>query len=189
MSNEKLETQVVTPKFRMSWPSLLAARTNKLNGKEQFEVTMVFPEGADLTELKKAAEHAAINKWGIGKIPKGLRSPFRNGDEDSYKKYPEFAGKTIIRASTSTPPGVVDHKVQPVLDGKEVYGGRWAIAQVNAGAYDQAGNRGVAFYINHVQLLDHDKSFGGASRPEDVFQKTAIQGTSAATNDEGDIFG
>ena len=186
--NEKLETQVVTPKFRMSWPSLLAAKTNKLNGKEQYELTMVFPEGADLTELKKAAANAAKNKWG-DKIPGNLRSPFRSGDEDTYKKYPEFAGKVIIRASTSTPPGVVDHKVQPVMDGKEVYGGRWAIAQVNAGAYDQAGNRGVAFYLNHVQILDHDKSFGGASRPEDIFQKTAIQGTAATTNDEGDIFG
>ncbi len=165
------DTKVITPQFRMAFVFLMNPRV-KDDGKKSYELTMLFPPDADLSSLKKAANAALVDKWGTDpkKYPPNLRSPFRSGDEPGLSKYDGFAGMTVVRASTTTPPGVVDAKVQPIVDPQEIYPGRWAIASLTAGAYDTKGNRGVTFYLNHVQILRHDTPFAGRSRPEDVFQ-------------------
>ena len=178
------DLKVITPQFRMAFCFLTTPRKGD-NGREKYELTMLFPLEADLSGLKKAATAALVEKWGTdkSKYPSNLKSPFRSGDEESLKKYDGFAGMTVVRASTTTPPGIVDSKVKPVVDPKEIYPGRWAIASITAGTYDTQGNRGVTFYLNHVQLLRHDDCFAGRSRAEDVFQPVDVPATG-----DGDFF-
>ena len=62
----------------------------------------------------------------------------------------------------------------------EFYSGCWAIASVNAYAYDNAGNRGAAFGLLNLQKIKDDKPFGIHSKPEEDFKPI---GNSSSTDD------
>lgn len=187
---EYLPTSCVTPRMRMAFVNLIDPRI-KDDGTSQWGVVMLLDSDVDVRELKKMAENALINKWGADKKawPKNLNSPFRSGDEESYQKYAGFEGKIVVSANNSkNAPGIVNANIQPVLDPQEVYSGRWAKAHVRAYGYDKKGNKGVAFWLENVQLLEHDDCFGGGTpKPQDVFQKETVANRSAAGVDENDM--
>jgi hypothetical protein len=85
MTTEPNNKRVITPIARLSYPYLFKQSAG-LNGSEgKYQCELIFPPGTDLSELKRAAHQAAKDKWG-DKIPKNLRSPFRNGDEERAGK-------------------------------------------------------------------------------------------------------
>lgn len=162
--------RVVTPKFRVSFPALLESRFNELNKKNEFGVMMLFPKDTDLSDLKKLAKETAHEKWGK-KIPKGLRSPFRSGNE-KYEENgrEEYKDCTFINAKTKFKPGVVDANLQPILDSGDVYPGCWGRATITCYAYDTMGNQGVSFSLQNFQKLADDSPFaGGRTKAEDDF--------------------
>jgi hypothetical protein len=151
-------TTVVTPVFRVSYPSVFKPKLNTMNGKNEFSLEALFDKTADLAILKKAAEQAIMNKFGPDqkKWPKNIRMPFRDQSEKMKDdKLPDgcVAGATFMRLKSDKRPGVVDQNTQPILDESQFYAGCYARAQVNAYAYDQAGNRGVSFSLNHLQFV------------------------------------
>ena len=165
---------IITPDFRLAFPHVFEPDTSE-NGGNKYTITMLFPEGTDLTALRKLAADAVKARWPDEKTrPKGIRSPFRDGNEVTWDG---FAGNIFIRASSQYQPGVVDAKVQRVIDPSKVFGGCWARAQVHAYAYDQKGNQGVSFGLNNLQLVPAgdrpDEPFGG-NRAEDAFDAVAM---------------
>lgn len=176
-----MSTKVVTPKARMAFPELLEAKKD-LNGREVFSVTLLIPNTADIAELKAAVEEAALAKW-----PKketwqklGIRFPFIDGntkgkiDADgnfkTYKGYENCVVLNVKRSLKSGAPIVVGANPQnEIKDPTEIYGGRWCRAQLNAYTYDQAGNKGVTFGLNMVQILEHDEPLGTSNNPASVF--------------------
>lgn len=182
----KLNTSLVTPRMRLAFACITEPKI-KDDGSKSWETVMLFDGDTDMKELKKMAENAAINKWGTDKTkwPKGMKSPFRSGDEENYQKYEGFEGKVVIRAANSkNPPGIVNANLQAVIDPQEVYSGRWAKAHIRAYAYDTKGNKGVTFWLENLQLLEHDDRFGGGrARAEDVFQKETVAATTTEADD------
>lgn len=189
---------VVTPKFRVSYPNVFKAKRNDLSGKDEFSIEALFPKGADLSKLKAAAQEAIVAKWGPDKEkwPKNLRSPFR----DQAEKAKDVDGKRILppaceegaifmNLKSSQRPGVVDGNVQDILDESQFYAGCYAIASVNAYAYDQKGNRGVSFGLGNVQKVADGEPLGNRSKPEQDFApiQTEEKGPSA-TGSATDIF-
>lgn len=170
-------SKVLTPKFRVSFPQVFKAEAFE-DGDPKYAITMLFDKDADLTEMKKAAEAAAKEKW-ADKIPKNLRSPFRDGDE---KELDGYAGKIFVRASSKSKPGVVDQNVKPIVDPSEFYPGCYARATVVAFAYEAKGNKGVSFALLNVQKLGDGEAFGNRSNPEDDFAPVAGEASD-------DIFG
>lgn len=178
------DTQVLTPEFRVSYPKVFKAERNDLNGKDEFSLVALFPKGADLSKLKAAAKSACEKKWGTDpkKWPKNLRDPFRKQDDrekedddgnaylpDGYER-----GAFYLNLKSQKRPGLVDAKVQDIIDESDFYGGCYARAQINAFAYEQKGNAGVSFGLNHVQKLRDGDSFGSAVRnASDVFEAVA----------------
>lgn len=174
------DTQVLTPEFRVSYPKVFKAERNDLNGKDEFGLVALFKKGEDLANLKAAAKAACEKKWGADpkKWPKTLRDPFRKQDDrekedddgnafmpDGYEK-----GAFYINAKSQKRPGLVDAKLQDIIDENDFYGGCYARAQVNAYAYETKGNAGVAFGLNHIQKLREGEPFGSAPRnASDVF--------------------
>ena len=137
---------VITPMFRVSYPQVFRPRRNDLNGKDEYSVVALFPKGADLAVLTKAANDAIVEKWGADKAkwPKPLRSPFRKHDEKEKEgKLPEGmeVGGIFISLRSIQRPGLVDGNRQPILDETGFYAGCFARAQVRAYAYDQKGKR------------------------------------------------
>jgi len=176
---------LITPKFRVSYPSVFKPEVNRLSNKEEFSVTALFTKESDLTALKDAAQAAITEKWGPDKTkwPTNLRTPFR--DQAERKKEGVLPagheeGAVFLKLKSKTKPGVVDQNVQPIISESEFYPGCWAVASINAYAYDQAGNRGVAFGLNNLQKVGEGEPLGGKSTPDMDFKP--VEGASSGAD-------
>lgn len=161
-------SKLISPIGRVSYPSLYKPNKADDTGKENFQVTLLFDKGADLQLLKDAANKAMTEKWGA-KLPKGIRSPFRDGDE---KDQPEYQGKTFVTFKTSIErkPGVVGPDAQP-LDPSQMYAGCHARVSFGAFAWEhKTGGVGVSFSLNNVQKMRDDTRFDGRTDAEDDFE-------------------
>jgi len=198
MADQKKTTStqpIVTPEFRLSFPNLVTPQSFE-GGRPTFSITMLFPKDADISALKDLAREAATKRWGTDQDewPKGMRLPFRDGDEKSYAGYEDC---TYVRASANEDrkPGTVDAAGQPIINpGVDLYGGCYARAYVNAFAYDKAGNRGVAFGLIHVQKLRDGDAFGASAAPaSEVFGTVpgaeSGEGVGNTAEPQNDIFG
>lgn len=157
--------QVVTPKFRVSFPHFFEKETYE-DGKPKFNVTMLFPKDTDMSTLKKAAMVAKEEKFGKKKT-KGLRSPFKDGDGvdeegDPLFAYDGYEGMWAVKASTEYESlEIVNRQRQFITDPAEVYAGCYGRALVKAIAYDNKMSKGITFALVHFQKLDEGEPFGG----------------------------
>lgn len=160
----------ITPNFRAAFISLFRATSMKnadgSTSKPKYSIRACFPPTADLTALKKEAEAVAKEKWG-DKIPKTLRSPFRLNEELEAPIIGIGDDWTIMSFSANEDrrPGIVDSKLQDIIDDSDVYSGAWYRAQVRAFAYDTAGNKGVSFGLQNVQKVKDDDPLGNGRIP------------------------
>jgi len=176
-----MSTIVVTPKARMAFPELLESKKD-LSGRDIFSMTLLIPKDADLAELKAAAEEAALKKWPKKDTWKNLKLqfPFHDGNtkgktdaEGNFRPYKGYEDTIVINvkrpAKNGAPVVVQANPHLSVTDPAEIYGGRWCRAQIGAFAYEHAGNRGVSFGLNMVQLLEHDEPLGANNNPASIF--------------------
>lgn len=159
---------VITPEFRAAFVGLFrptAPRDNP-NGAKKYSVRAVFMPDADLALLKQQAKDAVTEKWPTNP-PKNLRNPFRLNEElDSpIPGVPDDAIVMTFSANEDRRPGLVNAKLQDIIDDSEVYSGAWFRAQVRAYAYEQAGNKGVAFGLQNIQKTRDDESLGRGQIP------------------------
>jgi hypothetical protein len=199
---------IVTAPFRLAFPEIFAPKAGVEGGKEKYSITMLFPKdgtsllpaitGDGLLELRKLALEAVKEKWGADKSkwPANLKSldfktaispsgkdgwPIRDGDAVEWDG---FGGNFFARASSQYKPGLVDAKLQAILDKETVFGGLICRAQINAFAYDNAGNKGVSFGVNNLQILKDDGTcFGGKQNPAEVFDAFGEAGGSTAIDE------
>ena len=74
-----------------------------------------------------------------------------------------------MSVSSKAQPGIVDRDKMPVLDASEVYSGCFVRVALGAFAYNNSGNKGISFGLNHVQKLRDGEPLGGITRAEDEF--------------------
>ena len=180
-------SKINTPEFRVAFPAVFQPKRNDLSKKDEFSVVALFPKGADLSGLEKAAKEALEAKFGAdkskwpGDIAK-YRSPFRDqGDREKVDKQtgkrtlPQGyeKGSIYLTLRSAQRPGVVDNKMEEIIDTSDFYGGCWARASTNAYAYDQKGNRGVSFGLGNLQKLRDGDAFGNRTKAQDDF--TAVE--------------
>ena len=166
-----MSDNIITGKFRVSFPYVFRpSKPMQVGAEPKYSVTMLFSKDADLTKLKAAVRAAAVDKWGADQAqwPKGMRNPFRDQGEKEYEGYEK--GLIFIVATSKQRPGLVDAKLQDIIEEKDFYPGCYARASVRAFAYDQAGNRGVAFGLQNIQKLADGEPLGGRTRPADDFE-------------------
>lgn len=186
---------VLTPKFRVSYPNIFKPVVNKLSGQSEYSLQALFPKGTDLTKLKQVAKEVAEAKWGKDKLPKNLKSPFR--DQSDRAKEDEETGKTTMPAGyeagaiymnlkSKQRPSVVDQKVEEIIDDSQFYAGCWARASIVAFAYDQAGNKGVSFALRNIQKVADGDPLSGRTTAQDDFSPVDMPAqTSAKITNEG----
>lgn len=190
---------VMTPNFRVSYPNVLKAKKNELNGQDEYSLVALFPKRTDLSALKKAALEAAIEKFGEDqkKWPT-MRTPFR--DQSEKAKMDEATGKKVlpqghedgaffINLKSKQKPGVVNERVEDIINEADFYAGCWARATVNAYGYDNKGNRGVAFGLQHVQKVKDGDPLGSRVKVQDAFTPIEGAGASAGSGDATSLFG
>lgn len=184
-------SRLITPEGILSYPHLFEPQQPKGGeGKAKYSAALIFLAGTDLSEMKKAAIAAGVEKWGETKFAdmvkkKQIRMPFREGEE---KGYPD--GSTFINIRSDNQPGVVDRIQDPktgkprvITDEGEVYAGCRVRASVSAFAYDTNGNKGVTFGLNNIQKLGDGERLDGRTRAEDDFDAEAPSAENAAALD------
>lgn len=192
-------SNVMTPSFRVSYPHLFKPKKNDLNQKDEYSCVALFPKGTDLTNLKKAAQAALEEKWGKDKAkwPALLKSPFR--DQGERAKFDDATGKKVLPAGheegaifmtlkNEHRPGVVDQNVQDIVDSSQIYAGCFCRATIRAYAYDQKGNRGVAFSLQNVQKIKDGDPLSGRTRAQDDFAPVAMEETASGSGDATSLF-
>lgn len=200
---------IVTSPFRLAFPEVFAPKAAAEGGKEKYSITMLFPAdgsllipsmpGEGVIALRRLALAAVKEKWGEDKAkwPANLRSldfrsycspngkdgwPVRDGD---LVEWDGFEGQVFVRAASQFRPGMVNPKLQAIINPEDVFGGLICRAQINAYAYDTNGNRGVTFGLNNLQILKDDGTvFGGKQNAADVFDAFGEAGGAASTGDE-----
>lgn len=163
--------KVITPVCIGSYVRLLEP-AKSLNDEMKYSVSMIFPEDADLSTMKKAAATALIERWGPDKSkhPKQLRSPFRDGNE---KDDPIYQGKIFVNVSSVDPPEIVQkvgNQAVPLTSPQEVYSGMYMRASLSAFAYDKKGNRGVSFGLNNVMKVRDGERLDGRTNADTDFK-------------------
>lgn len=182
---------VITPEFRVSYPTLFKPKKNDLNNQMEYSVVALFKKGENLDKLKAAAQEACEKKWGKDKAkwPKTLRSPFRDQadraktNEETGKEYlPDGyeAGAFYLNLKSTTRPGVVNQAVKEITEESgDFYAGCYAYASLSCYAYDQKGNKGVAFGLQNIQKSRDGEPFGGRTKATDDFAAVAVEGGDA----------
>ena len=190
---------VCFPHFFTPW----ASDEDRKKGKEPYYSCSILidqagQQTAEWNAIKAEANRVALDRFGVDELKKMVefqqfKSPFLNGDKYA-DKYPEQAGKVVLRLSSKVPPGVVDQMVRPITDHTKIYAGALVIVSVNAYAYPKPGatgpaaaNKGVSFGLRNVQLYADGTPLGNRSRPEDDF-KPLEHAATAAGNDPSALF-
>lgn len=180
----------MTPTFRMSYPNVFTPRKNELSGKDEYGTVCLFEKGENLSKLEALCRAAMEKKWGKDQTqwPKPIRSPFRDQGEkakmvDGKRVLPagHVDGAIFINLKSSQRPGVVDQNVQRVIDESQIYAGCYARATITAYAYEQKGNRGVAFGLVNLQKVKDGEPLSGRNQPEADFVPVEGAGETATT--------
>lgn len=149
---------LVTPYATISFPTLFSPKPRSEGGEPVFSCSLLFGESEQKSKEYKAMQQACIvaakEKFG-DKVNLGqLMMPFRNAADKDYTGYDE--GVMYINPWTKNKPGVVDARLQDVLDPSQVYAGQIVRAQVTPFAWQNSGKRGVSFGLNNIQIVKAD---------------------------------
>jgi hypothetical protein len=158
---------------RLAYPVLFEMKYNELKKKDEWAVTMLFDKKtSDLTKLKNAIAQAAKNEFGTNIDLKTL--DLKRIQDGDLKDRSEYTGQWVVKAATRLKaPGVVDSKLNKILDPGEIYSGVWANVNVTVKAYSQP-NKGVTLYLNHVQKVKDGEPIAGGPKATDVFEELEI---------------
>ena len=163
-------TNVVTGKVRFSYCNVSKARRNELNGKDEFSTQILVPKDDTdtINAIKAAAKEAIKAKWG-DKVPAKIRNPLRDGDTEMKSDGvtplgDEYKGHWFMNVKATKKPGLIDAQGNELIGPDDIGSGDYGRVSANAYAYDQAGNRGVAFGLNNVLLLEKGTSLGGTRK-------------------------
>lgn len=191
-------TSGVTPEGRLSYPALMKPKANNLKqGKMEYSTDILFPKNADLSKLVAMLTAALAKTFGPDKTkwPKNLRTPIKDQAEIierlALKGKPTDhlqAGAKYIRVASESKPEIVDAQMNEVIESREVYGGRWARASVAAWGYSKGSAQGVTLFLNNIQLLRNDTSFGGKTNATDDFE-AVVNDDNFGNIDDSDLLG
>ena len=142
-------------------------------GTEKYSVSVLIPkDDKETIDAINAAIDAAIEdgiaKFG-GKKPKreAIKLPLRDGDierdDEAYKNH------FFVNANSTTPPQIVDKRVNPILDIEDVYSGCYARVSLNFYAFNSNGNKGVACGLGNIQKIRDGEYLGGRTSAAEDF--------------------
>ena len=176
---------IITPVFTLCFPTLFVPEASGNDPTPYYTFTAVFEPDSDLTEMRRLAQASVKASFPKG-LPPGFRNPFQLGDR-KYEKWGDiFRGRIYVRMKTKFKPGVCDAQRIAIDNPEMVYGGQKARAAVSVYAYDNQGNRGVAFNFSAVQIVADGERLGFS--PEKAIEQfeavapAADAGTSSSPN-------
>lgn len=173
----ELKTRVSTPEnVRFSYVNLVAPKAAPGSTELKYGMSVIIPKTAKKTirAIEDAIEAAAeLGKEKFGKSFKAKKLPLRDGDQE--REDAAYANSYFLNANSKNRPGMVDSKVQPIIDPAEIKSGDWGRVSLNFYPFNVNGNAGVAVGLNHVQKVKDGESLGGFSTPKDEFDEIEFE--------------
>ena len=171
-------SSIRTPIGILSFPVLFAPRPRAPGGDPVYQVTLLFDQTAQrdpaYEDLRAAVREAIDEEWGKGKSQDraflaGIRLPFRKCSEKTYAGY-DIPGGMYISPWSKSRPGLVDARRVEITVPEDIWAGQMARATVTRFTYNQAGNKGVSFALNNLQICRTDtKRIDGRKAATDEF--------------------
>lgn len=190
-----MATKIITGKCRAAYAKIMSPVRNDLNGKEEYSVMLLIPksDASTISEIKSACKEAIASKWPAA-VPKGLRNPLKDGDTetrlDGSAMGPEFVDHYFMNVKSDASrhtPEIVDSKGRKLISSDDVVSGDYIRASINAYAYDAGSNRGVAFGLNNVQLVEKGQPLGaGKQTAAQEFGLTSTPAAAAESDSDSD---
>jgi hypothetical protein len=172
MATNKIKT--VTPEFRLAFPSLFKKRAFKEGQTEKYEITMLFSKKVSLKTLEELCNKAAVERW--GKVPKGLKLPFRDGDDKEANGY---AGTTYAHAKSIYPVAMINSDKSEIVEEQDLYAGCYCTGSILVTPYEQKDGsavvgRGIKFILRAVmKTRDGEPLFERSNAAEDFDNEAA----------------
>ena len=170
------DTSVKTGKVRLSYFKAYEGELND-DGVMVYPTSILIPK-SDKETIKKvqAATEAAIEegktKFWNGKIPKNLKTPLRDGD-DERPEDEAYEGHFFLNAKSSKrKPGIAKPigknadgtvKFQEITDSTEIYSGCYAKVSLNFFPFNAKGNAGVGVGLNNIVKVQDGEALGGVA--------------------------
>lgn len=168
-----MATKLITPEFRGSFVHLIEPHKIKSdpNAEPRYQITIPLAKNDPFwKKIDALITEVATEKF--GKVPPKLKKPIKDGDEpgNDGNIREEFQGKWTLQASSKNKPDLVDAKLQPIMDAKEIYSGAWFRASIRAYAWDHpTGGKGVSIALDNVMKVRDDKPFSGKTNAASDF--------------------
>lgn len=174
---------VMTPIGTLNFPTFFEAKANQANPSQgkRFSGMLLFDKQATETtaykELRAAIMEAIEYKFGASKAQdaafvRSLRMPLRPATEKTYAGFDQ--GEIFMSAWSKEEdgaPGVVDLQGDRIVVPGDVFSGQLGRMTVRPFAYDSNGNKGVAFGLEHIQIVKADMPrLDGKQKAEDAFK-------------------
>lgn len=172
-----MSTKVSTPEIcRFSYVNLVEAKLAPGATTPKFGMSVIIPKSNKKTiraieDAISAAEEAGRDKFGKKWVAKKL--PLRDGDKEREDE--AYADSFFLNANSNNRPGMVDKKVQPILDPKEIKSGDWGNVSLNFYPFNVNGNAGIAVGLNHVQKVKDGEPLGSVSNAQDDFDEVEFE--------------
>lgn len=146
---------------RLSFPSLFRTEVYNDVDSGKFGATFLINKESQeslIENLKKAAQTALVEKYGEGKVPKGFKMPFVDGDD---KEYDGYANHISVKATTKRRPTLLDRSKSPVVEEDNVfYAGCYVNAVVDFWVMDNKYGKKVLVNLLGIQFAKHGEPFG-----------------------------
>lgn len=157
MTQSNVKQMIVTPIGRVSFPHVF--EMHEYQGRRAYEITLLFPPDANLSQLKKAVEKSALEAH---KGLKRVKLPFKNaGEKDHLEGYQE--GWTAVTFRTQRRPVVIGpDKWEISEESGQLYPGCWARVTCDAYAWNSEGTLGVSLGLGNVQKCRDDEPLGSS---------------------------
>lgn len=159
-------TKVITGEVRFSYLHVFEPYAGEVGQKPKYSVSLLIPKSDKKTialiqeAVAEATDMGQTSKWG-GKVPKNLKLPLRDGDEEKADEHPEYAGMFFLNASSERQPGLVDSHKQEIFSDQELKSGDWGLASINFYPFSVSGNNGIACGLNNLMKKRDGESLGG----------------------------
>ena len=168
-------TQILIP-CRLSYAHIWEPGTNADGTPGKYSASLLVDKSdkETLAKIEKATEAAIkagqtvlANAKGVV-VRQKLKLPLRDADEEGVDD-PAYEGKMFLNATSRYQPGIVNRKVEDILDQNEVYSGCYCNVDVNFYAFSREGNKGIAVGLNNIQKLKDGERLAGGRSAKDAF--------------------
>lgn len=161
------KTKVITGLVRFSYLHVFEPFAGQQGQEAKYSVCVLIPKTEKETiaaiqeAVAEAVDEGQVSKW-AGKVPKNLKMPLRDGDEEKdLDTNPEYKGMFFLNASSKRQPGLIDSHKQEIFTTDELKSGDWGKVSLNFYPFAVSGNNGIAVGLNNLMKVKDGEALGG----------------------------